>query len=394
MRTPLSFQGGCETSYLQACQRMQRGVGAYPITTRLYDGKISQVLVVQLSDIHFREGSNPVDDRLDPLLAAINSIRPLPAACLVLLTGDISFSGKTGEYERAFVFFSAVRSGLIQTFGDDNVAFDVIPGNHDCLQAEDELGVRAAVVAGAPERILIKNPDRGYINSLLNPQRHFYSFVERFTGMSLQGDARVCRSSRIGLAGKMIELIAVNTALLSQRDEQVGTLAVPMTLLNDLPVKESDIDVTICVFHHPDNWLEPNFRREFRKFVESRAHIVFNGHEHLQDNHRTEASTGEHTVYIEADALQAKDYAPKSGFNCLLVDFEAQAVKYFHYRWKGARYSALTDGENHAVVLTQKSQDRFETTEKFFQQLIQDDFGFTHRQTQTCSSQTSLFTHR
>ena len=159
--------------------------------------------------------------------------------------------------------------------------------------------------------------------------------------------------------GKMIELIAVNTALLSQRDEQVGTLAVPMTLLNDLPVKESDVDVTICVYHHPDNWLEPNFRREFHKFVESRAHIVFNGHEHLQDNHWTEASTGEHTAYIEADALQAKDYAPKSGFNCLLVDFEAQVVKYFHYRWKGARYSALTDGENHAVVLTQKSPGPF-----------------------------------
>ena len=234
-------------------------------------------------------------------------------------------------------------------------------------------------MAGAPERILVKTPDRGYINSLLNPQRHFHSFVERFTGTSLQGDARVCRSSRIRLAGKTIELIAVNTAILSQRDEQVGTLAVPMTLLNDLPVKESNIDATICVYHHPDNWLEPNFRRDFRKFVESRAHIVFTGHEHLQDSHWTEASTGEHTAYIEADALQAKDYALKSGFNCLLIDFEAHLSRYFHYRWKGTRYSALIDGESHTIVLTQKTQDRFEPTDRFHQQLIQDDFGFTHR---------------
>jgi hypothetical protein len=66
-----------------------------------------------------------------------------------------------------------------------------------------------------------------------------------------------------------------------------------MALLNDLPVKQADIDVTICVYHHPDNWLEPNFRRDFRRFVESRAHIVFTGHEHQQDSHWVEANGGD-----------------------------------------------------------------------------------------------------
>ena len=129
--------------------------------------------------------------------------------------------------------------------------------------------------------------------------------------MSLQGDARVCRSSKIQLAGKTIELIAVNTAILSQRDEQVGTLAVPMTLLNDLPVKESEIDATICVYHHPDNWLDPNFRRDFRKFVESRAHIVFTGHEHLQDSHWTEASTGRAHSLHRGRCITSKGLRPQ-----------------------------------------------------------------------------------
>ncbi|MBB5060619.1 hypothetical protein HDF16_005355 [Granulicella aggregans] len=340
---------------------------------------MSQLLTVQLSDIHFREGSNPVDDRLEALLAAVLSIRPRPDACLVLLTGDIAFSGKKTEYKRAFIFLSGLRVQLAEFFGNQNVFFEVIAGNHDCLQAEDELGVRAALVAGAPERILTKTPDRGYLNILLNPQSHFHEFVEKFTVTPVLGDERVCRSRTIRVASKLVELIGINTALLSQRDEQVGTLGVPMSLLNDLPVKESDVDVTLCVYHHPDNWLEPNLRREFRKFVESNAHIVFTGHEHLQDNHWTEASTGENTAYLEADALQAKDYPIRSGFNCLVIDFDASSVLYYHYRWKNNRYSALVDGVSHAIVFSKKSQDRFNLTERFHNQLVQDDFGFTHK---------------
>ncbi len=130
---------------------------------------------------------------------------------------------------------------------------------------------------------------------------------------------------------------------------------------------------------HPDNWLEPDFRREFRKFVELSAHIIFTGHEHQQDNHWNESSTGEHTAYIEADALQDKSYPRTSGFNCLLIDFHTVTQKYFHFRWKKDRYSPIVDGQIHETRFTRKSQDRFEISDSFRQELIQDDFGFTHK---------------
>jgi len=337
-----------------------------------------RLLIVQLSDIHFQATSNPIEDRIDKLASAILAIVPRPEGCLVLVTGDISYSGEPGQFSRASSFFDGLRRLLEVGFGAANVKFDYIPGNHDCILPKDEVEVRSAIVDGARERITVATPDTGFLRSLLSAQEAFFEFYSTMTGKTLAYAERICRSEVIELATKHIRLISLNSALLSQREEKAGTLYLPESLLNAVTASEADVDATVCVYHHPSNWFEPNFHRRFRKSVEASAHLVFTGHEHQQDDHWTEASSGEHTAYIEADALQDRAYPKKSGFNCLVIDFTQRTQSYYHYRWKGDMYAPVMNGKLHSTTFDEKSSHRFDNTQKFVEFLTEDDFGFSH----------------
>jgi hypothetical protein len=58
-------------------------------------------------------GGNPIEERIEALLAAISSIKPTADACVVLMTGDVGFSGRREEYDRAFAFFTTLRERLV-----------------------------------------------------------------------------------------------------------------------------------------------------------------------------------------------------------------------------------------------------------------------------------------
>jgi len=325
-----------------------------------------RLLILQLSDIHFKNAGNPLEDRFEQLMAAALSIAPKPDSCLLLLTGDIAFSGDPEEFMRAESFLKQVETQLVDSFGSTNVFIEVIPGNHDCALPKSDVEVRKILVEGARPSLTATKPNEGYLNALLSIQSSFYGFYESFVGRKVEGNARVCRAETMSLAGKRIRIIALNTAILSQRDEQVGSLYLPNTFLTNATKPDPAADLVICIYHHPDNWLEPNFRREFTKLIEVSSHFVFTGHEHQQDSHWSESATGEQTVYIQADALQDETYPASGGFNALVLNFDAETHKYYHYRWKGQRYSALVDGALHVTSLTKKSQERFQPTPKFY----------------------------
>lgn len=337
-----------------------------------------RLLILQLSDMHFRISGNPIEQRFEELMAAVLSIAPKPDSCLLLLTGDIAFSGVPEEFIQAESFLRSVKTRLVDSFGSTNVRIEIIPGNHDCFLPESDTEVRKALVEGASPSLTAAKPNDVYLNALLTIQSSFYGFCESFVGRSIEGNTRVCRAETISFIGKRIHIIALNTALLSRRDEQIGTLYLPNILLTNATKQDPTADLVVCIYHHPDNWLEPDFRRDFIKLIETSSHFVFTGHEHQQDSHWSESSTGEQTVYIQADALQDEQYPARGGFNALVLNFDDQTHRYYHYRWKGQRFSALIDGELHATSLAKKSQERFQPTPKFFASLFEDDFGFTH----------------
>ena len=93
-----------------------------------------KIIIVHLSDIHMGEdqGSNFILSRTDQLAAAVASTAPDPAACFLIVSGDIAFSGKAVQYSNAGFFIHDLKDRLLKRLGLADIPFLACPGNHDC----------------------------------------------------------------------------------------------------------------------------------------------------------------------------------------------------------------------------------------------------------------------
>jgi 3',5'-cyclic AMP phosphodiesterase CpdA len=97
-----------------------------------------RLAVLHLSDIHFRKTGNPVSAKVDQIVSALLSADPGVTLCLVIVSGDIAFSGDPDEYAAALHFLlqlaqkaQALRPGM-------TLIHLTVPGNHDCSLPKPE----------------------------------------------------------------------------------------------------------------------------------------------------------------------------------------------------------------------------------------------------------------
>jgi predicted MPP superfamily phosphohydrolase len=221
-----------------------------------------QVLIVQLSDIHFRFGYNPINDRQDSLVSGLESIIPWPGACLLLVTGDIAWSGEQEQFSIAAAFFKQIEERLRPKF-PGGLHTEFIPGNHDCYLPEEDVEFRKTLVEGSKAKLTGRTPDLGLLRGLLGPQENYRAFYENYTDRSLDVKSQLVRSTEFALGGKHIRVISFNTAFLSQRDERAGTLSIPIELAKEAIPDSTSSDLTISIFHIPRIGLIPCLRRNF-----------------------------------------------------------------------------------------------------------------------------------
>lgn len=107
-----------------------------------------RVAIVHFSDIHFRRAGNPVLDVLDQLVRAVNSADAQASLFLVIISGDIAFSGDFLEYEVARGFFKEFRDRLQMLRPDGVIEYATVPGNHDCALPESEATLRKTLING------------------------------------------------------------------------------------------------------------------------------------------------------------------------------------------------------------------------------------------------------
>jgi hypothetical protein len=281
------------------------------------------------------------------------------------------------EYEAARAFFSDLRRELEHDLPGIPLEFLVIPGNHDCFLPTEKIELRKVVVAAAAQLPAGASPDPGISSDLLSAQEGFFTFVPALGQSPTTWEDKLRSHQSFFFCGKTIRFNMFNTAFLSQRKEQ-PTLSIPLTLLDSSIVPDSTADLTIALHHHAEGWLEPTFRRAFRKLIETTSDIVFTGHEHQSDYHLTQNIEGNNITYIEGDALQETDHPSQSGFNCLITDLTEQKQYYFLFRWKTDRYTAIVDGAAHPLRVIPKGGSYFQFDERYLKRLIEDDFGFRH----------------
>jgi hypothetical protein len=296
-------------------------------------------VILHLSDIHIRSSADPILKRGFDVARATYALLPNASAVIVVVSGDIAFSGAADQYEWSLKFLQEIRDE-IRRERDVPIYFIPCPGNHDCdFSKEDSTRkfVLEAIKGQSSDKI-----DDSIIGTCTRVQENYFSFEARMTEdvPFKRGDA-LWKSYEIDLEGKRLTFDSLNVAWASQLHEQPN-LVFPH-IRYESKVKEQP-DIRITVLHQPLNWFGQATYRPFRQFLRGLANIVMTGHEHVGVfGENTDSDSGS-SAYIEGWVLQGERDLSDSSFGVIELDLQKQTYRATKYQWHSGMYQPSDEG--------------------------------------------------
>lgn len=337
--------------------------------------------ILHLTDIHIRsnQSENHILKKVDKIFEAFRNQASVSNNLIILVTGDIAFSGHRNEYELAHKFFTDLIS-RIELYQKQRPSIIFIPGNHDCDFSSDQT-IRNIVIEKVKDS-WYKNINDEIIIKCTDVQRNFIEFVSRFENPSLKliFSHQLLNIYDFSKNGKNIIFNCFNTSWISKLKEEEGQMAFPTEYFTGETILQKS-NLTINLIHHPINWQNNTHHREFRKLLEESGDLVLSGHEHETNQREVSEMGGQTTIYLEAGALQ-EDIVTRSAFNLYIFDLDNESYNYFEYHLNESSYKIKKNLEDrkydHRYSLTKKE---YSLDPKFLNYLNSTDAQYTHPQT-------------
>lgn len=265
-----------------------------------------KLTICHLSDIHLDGREDVILKKSDKICDAILQEAMKKDVIFFIISGDIAQGGQNEQYEIAIDFFADIQKRL-ESSKSIHSYFFFVPGNHDCdfkdsqRNKDDEL--RREKVIGSRESIS-EDDLAYYIESLCKKQQNFYDFVNLFDHdvaddikVKLTYSSDLLRKYQIDYWGTKITINCLNSAWLTEIHEKPGNLFFPDRELKKIT---KDAELIITIYHHPSNWMHPNDRNKFNRWVMNQSDLVYVGHEHVGRNEQVETrETIYHAQYGE-----------------------------------------------------------------------------------------------
>ncbi len=296
-------------------------------------------LILQFSDIHFKEGENSILNKEVKLFEAIRNSTLEYEEIFLLITGDISFSGKESEYEIGLSFLITLKD-KIETYSKKKVQIITIPGNHDCDFSIDNKARQNQL--NIIQRLGDSAIDDSVINQCVEVQKNYFTFRNKIQDtINPIYDHPLLSIYPFDYKDKRIIFHCYNTAYMSEKHEQNGKLFYSTTLLPE-SVFNAKADLVISLFHHPFNWLSPINRREFATHIHKTTDFYLTGHEHTSSTEMID-DLEENTVYhLEGSVLQDSENIFESEFKLVGFDLDTESFKTETYFWNEDKYELTT----------------------------------------------------
>jgi len=339
-----------------------------------------KVMVLHLSDLHIRRPVDVLLKRTEQIAGAVQAVctaEPELALCLLVVTGDIAFSGAKEEYALAQEFFTSLRTNIAALRDNLRVEEVFIPGNHDCHFGTSS--ARDIVRKHAVETYNdLSNPDESVVTVCAEVQDEFFRFMASRTGelAPLSGSDRLRYSRKIAVDNKTICVQCINSAWLSTMHEKRGELLAPTWI--DVP----DIgyyDYVITMVHHPFSWMRTENAQRFRSQVEESSQFCLSGHEHVPHAFLKDPYEGSAIQYYEGAVLQDGDDESNSGFYVLVLDTSDERLRVRRYAWSADYYNLAHDSDWQAMRVAKHSDpNSMPIREEFQRYLANPGTGFIH----------------
>lgn len=291
------------------------------------------VIILHLSDIHIDNEKDPVLKQAEHIASTTFSYLPAAEQVFILVSGDIAFSGKEGQYQLATTFLTEIRQSIIRE-KNCPVHFILCPGNHDCDLRLDTTA-RQLVCGSLTQQPKI---DDSVIETCTKVQSAFFAFRRRIETGITEIDDGLWRATRYSASGMSLVFECLNDSWASSRDDTFGKLPFPLERYQSIPKNNGDI--RIAVLHHPVHWAQQSIYRDLRKFVRDRASMVVTGHEHRGNIGVINETESGVSAFIEGCPLQTDGSLAESAFNVIEIDLEQKKFKATQYKFEQNHYTS------------------------------------------------------
>jgi len=330
-----------------------------------------KAVILHLSDIHIKNDEDPVLKNAPLIAKALYQHIDDESHLIVLISGDIAYSGQKNEYELATSFLKEIE-GNIKKEKFIDVDFVMCPGNHDC---DFSRNATRSFILEKMQSSDLSEIDYEVFEACTTHQEEYFLFKSIFE-TNLCEDDKLWATKKIEVGGKAIVFESVNLSWASNKDEQQGQLLFPFSCY--VNKKELNADMRISLMHHPLNWLNQDSYRDFRSNLRGISDVVFTGHEHVNNviNH-DDVESGE-TVVIEGGVLQGKASICNSSFNVVSLDLLKQDSYCHIYKYNKTDERYVLEASKKLLDVNSRVQKYFKFTDHYIDKLEDSGGNFKH----------------
>lgn len=269
---------------------------------------------------------------------------------LILVSGDIAYSGAADDYEQARSFFDR----LLAVTGLPSERLFLVPGNHDVDRKSIRFGARA-VVSACEDRAAINRAldDEEARRLVLRKFDSYAGFVRDYLSHIPFDDDSYFYAHSLDLAGGKIAILGLNSAWLSCDDEDHKRLALGEKQVRKALDDGHGADLSIAVLHHPFDCLQDSDREVCESLLMDRCDFVLCGHLH-RARLLMQRTPDARAMYVTAGACYEARQYPNS-YNLVRLDREAKQGRAFLRAWSNRQagfwtrdaqtYRNVEDGE-------------------------------------------------
>lgn len=291
---------------------------------------------IHVSDLHFGDGGAGVhaDRRIvtEKLIDdASRMVHQRGAPDLILVTGDIAFSGKAEQYEVAGEWLTK----LVRAVGVDAASVRVVPGNHDVdrsLAAEPMRKQLHRDLRRTPDDLDGVLADDARRPDLLAKLEAYNSFAARW-GSAATRDGVTYLEDR-EFAGRPVRVVGMCSVALSL-DNKDGPNNLALGRVQQATMSLDAGDALLLVLqHHPPSWLRDG--KPQIGLLGQHPHLLLTGHTHEPGGGALRPVVGHPLLTISAGAAHAK---PEAGHTGPLMyswgELGDGGLRYWPRRWAG-----------------------------------------------------------
>lgn len=332
-----------------------------------------KLAILHLSDIHLHGADDQILKRAKEIAKSTFPHVRTSDACLVLITGDIAFSGTKDQYKLANLFLNEILEA-IKLEGCHHVDVLMVPGNHDCQLLPENKARTIIIERVANDQSFAEDPQ--CVDVCVNVQADYFKFRKSITKLAPVKDHPLWTEYEFLIAGKVVRISAINASWMSRLPENPGSLVFPTHQFHEWLSESAEL--RIAMVHHPLNWYSQSSYHMLRTALRTNCSIILSGHEHVSTGGEISEFGCRRQIFLEAAALQPHDSTEQAGFSVLMIDTESDLASQHQFQLTTSDIKTATVCQVNLGSLLRGSANGLTITKEFDCQLRDPGGGFGH----------------